>query len=143
MGTASCFQNAMWKGGRTITSHGYVLVLVGKSHHVADCRGSAYEHRLVAEAKLGRRLEPQEEIHHIDGDMLNNDPDNLEVLSRAHHKFVHRNAGCNRKLPDEENYLVKCACGCGTTIRKFDDYGRRRRFVSGHNARKSRGGSNG
>lgn len=44
----------MWKGGRSIASNGYVLVRVGKKHHLADVRGYAYEHRIVAEQKLGR-----------------------------------------------------------------------------------------
>ena len=56
-----------WKGGRSIASNGYVLVRVGKRHHLADVRGYAYEHRLVAEEKLGRRLTPGEIPHHING----------------------------------------------------------------------------
>lgn len=40
-----------------------------------------HEHRAVAEAMLGRPLKPGEIVHHIDGDKLNNDPMNLEVLS--------------------------------------------------------------
>lgn len=35
-----------WKGGRTVTQHGYVLIYVSKNHPLADCRGYAYEHRL-------------------------------------------------------------------------------------------------
>lgn len=43
-----------WKGGRSIASNGYMLVRVGLSHHLADVRGYAYEHRLVAEQKIGQ-----------------------------------------------------------------------------------------
>lgn len=46
-----------WQGGTT-TDQGYMLIYVGKHHHLADVRGYAYEHRLVAEQMLGRRLEP-------------------------------------------------------------------------------------
>lgn len=42
-------------------------------------------HRLVMEWKLGRRLERSEVVHHIDGDPLNNHPDNLELLSPVEH----------------------------------------------------------
>lgn len=49
-------ENYMWKGGRAVTSHGYVLIRVGAEHHLADVRDYAYEHRLVAAEKLGRRL---------------------------------------------------------------------------------------
>ena len=45
--------NGQWKGGRTVASNGYILIRVGKEHHLADVRGYAYEHRLIAETKLG------------------------------------------------------------------------------------------
>lgn len=45
-----------------------------------------HEHRAAAEAMLGRPLRPGEVVHHRDGDKLNNDPMNLEVLpSQAEH----------------------------------------------------------
>ena len=52
-----------------------------------------HEHRVAAEAMLGRPLRPGEVVHHRDGDKLNNDPMNLEVLpSQAEHtKTQHRN----------------------------------------------------
>lgn len=43
-------------------------------------------HRLVVEAKLGRRLYKGEEIHHIDHDPMNNSLENLELCSS---RFVH------------------------------------------------------
>jgi hypothetical protein len=39
-----------------------------------------YVHRMILEAKLGRKLQEDEEGDHIDGDTLNNDPGNLQVL---------------------------------------------------------------
>lgn len=32
-----------------------------------------------------------------------------------------------------EASLIECACGCGALLLEFDDYGRKRQFVSGHN----------
>lgn len=61
-------KNGIWKGGRSVASNGYVLVRVGVEHHLADVRGYAYEHRLVAEEKIGRRLRDDEHVHHVDGD---------------------------------------------------------------------------
>jgi len=129
-------KNGQWKGGRSVASNGYVLIRVGAGHHLADVRGYAYEHRLVAEAKTSRRLAPGEIVHHVDGNKQNNDPANIEVLpSIAHHRHEH-GSGATRS-PGEQNNDVQCACGCGSTFPRFDASGRPRRFVSGHNARKA------
>ena len=40
-----------------------------------------YVHILVAEAKIGRKLLPDETVDHLDGDGLNCAPENLEVVS--------------------------------------------------------------
>jgi hypothetical protein len=43
-------------------------------------------HRVVAEQKLGRKLERGEIVHHLDGDKFNNHQDNIEVLpSQSEH----------------------------------------------------------
>ncbi len=50
-----------------------------------------HEHRAAAEAMLGRPLRPGEVVHHRDGDKLNNDPMNLEVLpSQSEHTKTQR-----------------------------------------------------
>lgn len=125
--------NGFWKGGRSVASNGYVLVRVGSSHHLADVRGYAYEHRLVAEGKIGRRLLPSEVVHHIDGNKQNNEPDNLAVLSREEHRAEHRTADRGLRLPGAPNPTVRCACGCASVFSRYDEAGRPRAFVSGHN----------
>lgn len=126
--------NPFWKGGRVLASNGYILVRVGTEHHLADVRGYAYEHRIVAEKKIGRRLRKGEQIHHINENKSDNDPANIEVMrSMAEHKVRHRIVGMNRRLPGQQNSAVACACGCGAEFPAFDASGRPRRFVSGHN----------
>lgn len=129
-------QNNMWKGGRSIASNGYVLIRVDKSHLLSDSRGYAYEHRLVAFEKIGRLLTSLEQVHHINGDRTDNRPENLEVLTIAEHGLKHRSENSNRKLPDQENELVKCACGCGEVFSRFDTSGRPRAYIAGHNSPK-------
>lgn len=129
-------RNGNWKGGRTVASSGYVLLRVGTDHHLADVRGYAYEHRVIAEKKIGRRLKPGEQVHHRNRVRDDNRPENLEVAkSLAHHRVLHRTTGKGRRRPGELNRTVECACGCGETFPRFGPWGRPRRYVSGHNMR--------
>lgn len=69
-----------WKGGRIRDKHGYVLVHL-PAHPDRNSSGYVREHRLVMERKLGRRLRPQEVVHHVDNDPANNREDNLELFA--------------------------------------------------------------
>jgi hypothetical protein len=125
-------EHPMWNGGR-ITTCGYVRVHVGREHHLANNRGYAYEHRLVMEEKLGRRLRPGEIVHHIDRDGLNNNPDNLSLCADSTaHKVEHRSPACRRRLPNEANPTLRCSCGCSRTFLKYDKWGQPRRFYQYH-----------
>lgn len=80
---SSCFT-----GGRNICSNGYVEIIV-PGHPATNVRGYVYEHRIVAEKKLGRYLLSNEVVHHIDGNKTNNSPNNLIVLSNEDHATLH------------------------------------------------------
>ena len=45
--------------------------------------------RILMEEKLGRPLDPNEDVHHIDGDVSNNNIDNLAIISHGVHQRMH------------------------------------------------------
>ncbi|MCQ2172185.1 MAG: HNH endonuclease [Bacteroidales bacterium] len=51
--------------------------------------GYVYEHVLVAEKLLGRKLAKDEVVHHLDGNKVNNRPENLLVMLRSQHVRLH------------------------------------------------------
>lgn len=54
-------------------------------------RASKYvpEHILVMERTLDRKLEPGEVVHHVNGEKLDNRPENLLVCTRSEHRAFH------------------------------------------------------
>lgn len=46
-------------------------------------------HRWLMEQKLGRKLDSNEFVHHIDGDKSNNNVSNLCIMSRSEHARLH------------------------------------------------------
>lgn len=80
----------------------------GRKAHLNSGKGKTYskfygkpEHRVVAEAMLGRSLLPGEVVHHIDGNKRNNAANNLRVFSsQAEHVKFH--AECDWFLKEIE-----------------------------------------
>ena len=66
-------------------------------HHLANKAGFVYEHQIIAEDKLGRDLNTEEVVHHLDMDKMNNSPENLIVFKNnsEHISFHH---GCDIEL---------------------------------------------
>ncbi|MED1419034.1 HNH endonuclease signature motif containing protein [Bacillus smithii] len=63
----------------------------GKSYEKTYGR---HTHRIVAEQKLGRKLLPGEVVHHIDGNIRNNNPENLMIFpSQKEHAEWHAKYG--------------------------------------------------
>ncbi len=71
-----------YKGGYIHKSSGYKIVMVEGN--------SVYEHRLIAEKKLGRSLMPKEIVHHINHKRDDNRPGNLEVMTQGEHVGIHK-----------------------------------------------------
>lgn len=71
------------KYGTANISHGYLRITSKKEGNYMKA-----VHRLVFEEYHNCKLEKTDEIHHIDGDKLNNHPSNLVCMSKkAHSKF--------------------------------------------------------
>lgn len=65
----------------------YVYVSLPE-HPRANKGGNVPVHTLVAERKVGRFLRPYEVAHHLDGDGLNNDPENLLVVPASVNRWL-------------------------------------------------------
>lgn len=48
-----------------------------------------YEHRVVAERMIGRKLKRGEVVHHVNEDTLDNRPENLRVMLAGDHVSMH------------------------------------------------------
>lgn len=92
-------KNPTWKSDERITNHGYKMIRQ-LNHPFKNNYGFVFEHRLIAEQYLlnednsieidGKKyLKPELEVHHIDFNKLNNNPDNLIVLTKSEHKRLH------------------------------------------------------
>jgi len=83
-------RNPMWKGGRFRTTNGYIFVWT-PDHPNANPHGYYQEHKLIMEKHLGRILNKQEVVHHIDKDKTNNEISNLVLFpNTGEHSRFHR-----------------------------------------------------
>lgn len=83
-----------------------------------------FRHQLIAMQKIGRPLRDGEEVHHIDGNRLNNHPDNLMVVTRNEHVTFHKRTGTwggmryrRRSRPSKAGYIGVAQSKAVTRVR--------------------------
>jgi hypothetical protein len=72
--------------GRMFNAGGYIVTSRGK---ITGNGQRQYEHRLIVEIILGRKLKKGEMVHHINGIKSDNRNCNLLVCTNSYHKSIH------------------------------------------------------
>ncbi len=95
------------------SSNGYIY-FCDVTHPLSTTNGKVALHRHIASVKVGRWLSTGEHVHHIDENKQNNDPSNLEILSKSeHYKLHHELVGHNLTID------VYCKC-CGNLFKQLE-----------------------
>lgn len=93
-------KNPKWRGGVTTRADGRRLITVPRGQSLPD---RVLEYRVIAAETIGRPLTDDEIVHHVNGDVTDNAPSNLQVMTQAEHAAIHaitrrRNAETGRFL---------------------------------------------
>lgn len=74
---------------KKIKNNGYLYVSIPEHPNATGDGHYVYEHRVVMENHLGRVLDKDESVHHINGIKTDNRIENLELLSNSEHARKH------------------------------------------------------
>lgn len=92
------------------------------NHYLANSAGKVYEHTYVMCEAIGRPLNGDECVHHIDRNRTNNNFNNLQLMTRSEHARLHQ-------IEDHGVVYVDSQCPVCTT--KFETtLGNRRKYCS-------------
>lgn len=106
--------------------NGYI-VFCDINHPLANCSGYVYLHRHYASIKINHWLIKNEQVHHIDGNKLNNDLNNLQICSCGEHTKIHnlKNISynkickyCHNEFITKDIEQIYCSHNCSHASRR-------------------------
>lgn len=74
-----------------MTATKWYVRVTNPQHPRADKRGIVRRAVLVMEEHIGRFLQPEEEVHHINGDKTDDAIGNLSLVTHAEHRRLEKN----------------------------------------------------
>ena len=86
-----------WSGGKR--KSGKYIEVYCPGHPFAHSGNYVYEHRLVMEQKLGRYLQPEEFVHHLNKIRTDNRPENLVLTNIHEHHRLYHSSESPKKMP--------------------------------------------
>lgn len=75
-----------WRGGRR--KNRQYIYIYQPNHLNCDVNGYVREHRLIMEKQIGRYLEKNEIVHHLNGIKDDNRIENLQLRTRSQHNSM-------------------------------------------------------
>lgn len=105
-----------WRVDKTL---GYVYT-IDKTIDYSDKVGKVYQHIYVMAEHIGRNLEQNECVHHIDRNRANNNLDNLMLMTKSDHLALH--AREDRGHVPEDRECPRCKSIFNSSIKSLQVY---------------------
>jgi len=109
-----------WSGGRIITQSGRVMISAPWHPRASSNGGYVFEHILVVESVIGRKLKIKEQVHHLDGNPGNNAKSNLALLEgQSLHNVIHARMRVVKHGGKPSANKICCTCRIMKTKQDF------------------------
>jgi len=84
-------------GDKNVSANGY--------HYTRTADGWVFDHHLIAEEKLGRKVSENERVRFVDGDRSNLHPDNVEIIKKGKANLRRRKAQIEARISELQGEL--------------------------------------